>query len=349
MNEVLCEVQSTGLATITLNRPKAINSLTYGMLKEIHQKLKEWETDENVQLVLLQGAGEKGFCAGGDIKSLYEARSSHQAYQHAVAFFEEEYEVDHYIYSYPKPIVACLDGVVMGGGVGLSYGARYRIVTDRTKWAMPEMNIGFFPDVGAAHFLNKAPGYIGRYLALTAEVIPGADTMYIHAADTFIPSDKVTNFIGELERTNWGEVHVDNELLHLIQQYSQEPSPRATLPTYQKEIDECFSHQRVEDIMDALEKQGTEFARKTREQLLSKSPASLKVTLKQLMEGEGASREECFRTDLILAKQFMHHEDFYEGVRSVLVDKDRTPNYIYQSLADVSDELVASFFKPPHS
>lgn len=145
---VLFSVSENGVASITLNRPKALNSLSYDMPQPIGQKLKEWEHDERIALIVLKGAGTKGFCAGGDIKTLYEARSNEAALQHAERFFEEEYEIDTYIYQYKKPIIACLDGIVMGGGVGLTNGAKYRIVTERTKWAMPEMNIGFFPDVG---------------------------------------------------------------------------------------------------------------------------------------------------------------------------------------------------------
>lgn len=177
MTDVLFSTSDNGVATITLNRPKAINSLTYDMLLPIRQKLHEWDRNKDIHLVILKGAGSKGFCAGGDIKTLYQAKESPEALKAAESFFEEEYKTDHSVYQFSKPIVACLDGIVMGGGVGLTYGASLRIVTERTKWAMLEMNIGFFPDVGAAYFLNKAPGYVGRYVALTTKVLTATDVM----------------------------------------------------------------------------------------------------------------------------------------------------------------------------
>ncbi|HDR7795735.1 TPA: enoyl-CoA hydratase/isomerase family protein [Bacillus luti] len=341
---VLFSVSENGVASITLNRPKALNSLSYDMLQPIGQKLKEWEHDERIAIVVLKGAGTKGFCAGGDIKTLYEARSNDIALQHAERFFEEEYEIDTYIYQYNKPIIACLDGIVMGGGVGLTNGAKYRIVTERTKWAMPEMNIGFFPDVGAAYFLNKAPGYTGRYVALTASILKAADVLFIHAADYFMTSDSLPAFLTELEHVNWHAEDVHTRLKAVIQTFTSTPTLESELAASLEEINSHFSSQTIEEIIQSLEKRDSEFALQTKQLLLSKSPISLKVTLKQLLDGEGKSVEECFATDLVLAKNFMRHEDFFEGVRSVVVDKDQTPNYKYKQLSDVSEEDVNRFF-----
>ncbi|MGE6399856.1 enoyl-CoA hydratase/isomerase family protein [Bacillus cereus] len=341
---VLFSVSENGVASITLNRPKALNSLSYDMLQPIGQKLKEWEQDERIELIVLKGAGTKGFCAGGDIKTLYEARSNEVALQHAEQFFEEEYEIDTFIYQYKKPIIACLDGIVMGGGVGLTNGATYRIVTERTKWAMPEMNIGFFPDVGAAYFLNKAPGYTGRYVALTASILKAPDVLYINAADYFVTSDSLPNFLTALENINWQKEDVHTHLKEVIRTFATAPNLDGNLSSLLEEINSHFAFDTIEGIIQSLEKNQSPFAQTTKEQLLSKSPVSLKVTLKQFIDGQEKSVEECFATDLILAKNFMRHEDFFEGVRSVVVDKDQNPNYKYKQLSDVSEEDVNRFF-----
>ncbi|KOS60494.1 enoyl-CoA hydratase/isomerase family protein [Lysinibacillus sp. FJAT-14222] len=344
-NEVLFSVSDGGVAFITLNRPKALNSLSYEMLKPIGEKLKEWQTNDQIHVIVLKGEGEKGFCAGGDIKTLYKARSSQEAFEKAEIFFEEEYKVDMAIYRFPKPIIACLDGIVMGGGVGLTYGASHRIITERTKWAMPEMNIGFFPDVGAAHFLNKAPGFIGRYLALTASVIQAPDVLFANAADSYMDSDKLSEFLARVEQTEWHGLDVNVILNQLLTAYASHPVKNGKLSALQNEIDKHFSKDTVEEILESLEKDPSEFASETKQLLLSKSPSSLKITLKQLTDGKEKTLEECFATDLLLAKKFLRHDDFFEGVRSVVIDKDRNPQYIYKTVVDFTDEDIKKFFQ----
>ncbi|MFJ7979957.1 enoyl-CoA hydratase/isomerase family protein [Lysinibacillus xylanilyticus] len=343
--EVIFSVSDRGVATITLNRPKALHSLSTEMLKPIGEKLKEWQANDQIQLIILRGAGEKGFCAGGDIKTLYQARSSQEAFKNAEIFFEEEYQVDMAIYHYPKPIIACLDGIVMGGGVGLTYGASHRIVTERTKWAMPEMNIGFFPDVGAAYFLNKAPGYIGYYLALTASVIQAADVLFANGADSYMTSDNLHKFLTHIEQTDWHILETSTTLNQLIEEYSSKPLTNGELAGLQNEINQHFSKYTVEEIVKSLENDPSKFAQVTKQLLLSISPSSLKITLKQLSDARNKTLEECFATDLILAKNFLKHEDFYEGVRSVVIDKDRNPQYTYKSLVEFTDENLEKFFQ----
>lgn len=345
MAEVLFSTNDNGVATITLNQPKSINALTYAMLVPISEKLLEWEQDKAVCIVILKGAGSKGFCAGGDIKTLYKARQGQDALQAAEQFFDKEYRTDQLISEFTKPIIACLDGIVMGGGVGLSYGASHRLVTERTKWAMPEMNIGFFPDVGAAYFLNKAPGYTGRYLALTATMLNATDVLYINGAEAFIPSEQLIALLSQAEETNWHTAsNTAKKLQQLIDTFIDQPTVYGKLAPLQPKIDHHFSHNTIEAIIESLETDSSEFAVKTKEILLSKSPVSLKVTLKQLIEGEGKPLTSCLQTDYMLARNFMKHDDFFEGVRSVLIDKDQKPQYTYKRLSDVSQEYVDSFF-----
>ncbi|MFD2210325.1 enoyl-CoA hydratase/isomerase family protein [Virgibacillus halophilus] len=345
MEAVLFLTESNGVATITLNRPKAINSLTHDMLAAIREKLQIWEKDENVQLVILKGAGTKGLCAGGDIKALYEAKENEKKMAEAIAFFDVEYKTDLLMQQFSKPIIASLDGIVMGGGVGLSYGCSHRVVTQRTKWAMPEMNIGFFPDVGAAYFLNRAPGCIGRYLALNATVLRGADVCHINGADYYMNDENLAALLQEISHINWHEENRDNKLHLLFSKYAEEPEIESgKLANLQGDIDRHFKHDTVENIISSLEADDSEFAQQTKLNMLSKSPVSLKVTLTQLIRGEEKSFEACLKTDLILAKNFMEHDDFYEGVRSVLIDKDQQPAYQYRQLADVTETFVDSFF-----
>ncbi|WP_337969675.1 enoyl-CoA hydratase/isomerase family protein [Virgibacillus salexigens] len=345
MEEVLFSTQDNGVAVITLNRPKAINSLNYEMLVPIREKLLEWEQDDRICLVILKGAGAKGFCAGGDIKTLYQAKDNKDGYDKAITFFTEEYLTDQLVTSFSKPILAILDGVVMGGGIGLSYGASHRIVTERSKWAMPEMNIGFFPDVGAAYFLNKAPGYAGRYLALTANVITATDVLYVNGADTAVSSNQLEALEKQVMETNW---HIEQDraakLDLLLDTCHPTSIPDGEIEALQSKIDQHFSYGTVEQIIDSLKSDNSKFASKTKETLLSKSPISLKVTLDQLIKGENKTLEECLETDLVLARNFLKSHDFYEGVRSVVIDKDRNPKYNYQQLSDVSPSVVNSFF-----
>ncbi|MGE7876658.1 enoyl-CoA hydratase/isomerase family protein [Peribacillus muralis] len=343
--EVVFSVNQNGVAIIVLNRPKALNSLSHEMVRAIGEQVMKWKADRNVSIVIIKGAGPKGLCAGGDIKTLYEARSSETAMRKAEDFFEVEYETDMAIHQFPKPIIAYLDGIVMGGGVGLTYGASHRIVTERTKWSMPEMNIGFFPDVGAAYFLNKAPGHSGLYLALTAPVIQAPDVLYMNGADIFMKNEAMQLFNEKVEHTDWSKVKVDEKLNQLIDEYRTQTSHVSKLASFQKEIDQHFAFETVEGILQSLERGGSDFCTKTKEQLLAKSPFSLKITLKQLNDGKNKTLKECFATDLLLAKNFLKHGDFYEGVRSILIDRDQSPDYQYKHVSEVTADMVDDFFK----
>lgn len=340
--EIIFSTSENGIGTILLNRPRALNSLSFEMVIKIREKLIEWATDENVHIVLMKGAGERAFCAGGDIKSLYEAQNSDAQLQKMDDFFATEYKMDLEVANYKKPIIALLDGIVMGGGIGLSYGATIKVVTNQTVWAMPETTIGFFPDVGASYFLNKAPGFIGRYLALTAEQLNATDALYVNVVTHFISNEKLDSFIQQLE-----EIDLDNlNIQTLLKKFTSTPQAEGKLANLQDEIDRHFKHETVESIIQSLENSDTPFANKTREMLLSKSPLSLKVTLKKMIDDEHKSLDDCLASDFILTSHFLRHKDFYEGIRSVVIDKDSQPDYQYKTLSSVSNELVDRFFIP---
>ena len=348
--EIIFSTSENGIGTILLNRPRALNSLSFEMVIKIREKLTQWATDENVHIVLMKGAGDRAFCAGGDIKSLYEAQNSNAQLQKMDDFFATEYKMDLEVANYKKPIIALLDGIVMGGGMGLSYGATIKVVTDQTVWAMPETTIGFFPDVGASYFLNKAPGFIGRYLALTAEQLNAADALYVNVVTHFISNEKLDSFIQQLE-----EIDLDNlNIQTLLEKFASTPQAKGELANLQDEIDSHFRHETdshfrhetVESIIHSLDKSDTPFAHKTKAILLSKSPLSLKVTLKKMIDDTHKSLDECLASDLILTSHFLRHKDFYEGIRSVVIDKDLQPDYQYKTLSSVSKELVDRFFIP---
>lgn len=345
MVEVYSEINKNGVATLTLNNPKALNSITLNMVQLITKELIKWSEDENVKLIIMEGAGDRAFCAGGDIKSLYTANVDDQVKAGAAQFFEEEYELDAYIYEYSKPIIADLSGIVMGGGVGLSYHADYRIVSEKTMWAMPEMSLGFFPDVGAGYFLNKAPGYYGRYLALTGETINGADAMFINGADYLIPFEKVKEILNVIKETNWTEKNIKDKLAAILVSEADESLLESKISQYEDSINQHFSFNTVEEIIASLETDQSDFANETRKRILSKSPVSLKVALQQAVSCENKTLHEALIQDEVLAKNFLEHADFFEGIRSVLIDKDRMPNYQYKTLSDVDEDLVNSFFK----
>src|SRR5699024_4856641 len=246
MENILFHKYDNGVAEITLNQARSINSLTYDMLVKLKESLLTCERDSTIKVVILQGAGEKGFCAGGDMKTLYDAGKKGEAVEQGEQFFTLEYEVDEMVYQFNKPIVACLDGIVMGGGVGVAYGASIRIVTARTKRAMREMHSGLLPDVGAAYFLCKAAGHIGRDLALTSTMIKVKDVIYIGAADHFMKSEQLEKFLDALRAQSFTEKTIEDTLTQLTQQYTSDSPDEDVLKDMQPLVDEHFCYDKVE-------------------------------------------------------------------------------------------------------
>lgn len=341
---VVVEVQNK-VGWITLNRPKVLNSLNGEMVDIIFKALRSFQHDESIALVCIKGAGTKGLCAGGDMKSLYDLKDSNVE-EVALRFFSTEYQMDLLLHFYPKPVLVFMDGIVMGGGVGISAGCSHRIVTERTKWAMPEMNIGFFPDVGASYFLNKMPGHTGRYLALTSKIIKAEDVIYAGLADSYVHSSDWSALEAEILSHDWNTSVADQELSELIKKYQVEVTPKdAHTYEVQEKINHHFGYQTMEEIIDSLRSSDGEWEEETRKTLLEKSPISLKVTLKQLQLGKEKSLVDCYKMEMALSMNFMRNEDFYEGVRAVLVDKDRSPKWKFHTLESVTEKKVLDFFE----
>lgn len=343
--EILFNVRNQ-IGWIMLNRPKAYNAFSGDMGVQMFKKLKEWAEDDRIVAVVVEGAGEKAFCAGGDMRHIYELGPS-DAHSFAEHAYGEEYKMNLLISEYPKPIVMILDGYVMGSGCGISAAADYNIVTEKTKWAMPELNIGYFPDVGASYFLNRAPGFAGHYLALTASIITAGDVIKIQAGDYFMEHEKINDFKVLLEKIVWMPPYVDNQLRMIMKKFMETNHKMLSPALSYEKIDEHFSHDSVEGIISSLQaiQNEDEWARETVEKLSKMPPTSLKVTLKQLKRGEAMDIKACLQMDLDLSMSFMKYHDLYEGVRAVLIDKDRKPVWKPHKLADVSTETVDSYFQ----
>ncbi len=345
---VTSEVKN-GIGWLKINRPEVLNAINTEVVELLTNALEEWQNDASVLFVCLSGAGEKGLCAGGDMRKFYDLEAKNVA-AYAERFFSTEYRLDALIHNYSKPIIAYMNGIVMGGGVGLSVGASHRIVTETTKWAMPEMNIGFFPDVGASFFLNQMPDYIGRYLALTAKIIRANDTMYIGVADYAIQSSEWHIIEEKLLNQAWSQASIHQDLDAFFDSNSTKAVDIAELKAHLEDINHHFKHGTVEEIVASLEVKsadGNEWATLALKTLLTKSPTSLKLTLQQLINGENKSLNECLAMEKNIAIHFMNTPDFYEGVRAVLVDKDGSPNWNPNKLAVLTKADIERYFSNP--
>jgi enoyl-CoA hydratase/carnithine racemase len=336
-----------GVATVTLNRPAALNALTFAMIEGLATWLDAWEHDERVRVIVFRGAGEKAFCAGGDIRSLYERITSgsggHERY------FAIEYALDYRIHRYPKPIVAVMDGIVMGGGMGIAQGAALRIVGDRTRLAMPETRIGIFPDVGGSYFLSRLPGAIGLYLGLAGPTIGAGDAVYCGLADAYLAHDSLGQLDGALEVAA-GSRDARAALRAIAERTACAAPGEPELPGLRAAIDAHFGKPGVAAIVASLEAEDREqfrpWAAKTLAALARNSPTLLRVSHEQIRRGATLSLADCLRMELNLIHGCFEQGDFIEGIRALVVDKDNAPRWKPPLLAQVTDEAVTRFFAP---
>jgi enoyl-CoA hydratase len=325
---------------IRLNRPKALNALTLEMGRGISVALDAFEADPKVALVLLEGAGARGLCAGGDIRGLYD--SARAGGDLGKIFWREEYILNARIASFPKPYVAFMDGIVMGGGVGLSAHSSHRIVTDKTKVGMPEVAVGFFPDVGGSWLLSRAPGELGTYYGLTGITMTGADAVYAHLADVLIASDKWPDLRQALTLAPDG---ADVRAVRAIIDSFASPDVVAPIAAQQPLIDALFGHDSIEEIVTALAHHPSEFAQAALQSILGNSPTGLKLTLKLLrMARHSASLEQCLAREYAAALEIFVNHDFPEGIRAAVIDKDRNPQWIPARIEDVTPDIIARYF-----
>jgi enoyl-CoA hydratase len=304
------------------------------MIHSIHRALDEWERDDQIRAVVIRGAGERGLCAGGDIRAVYEdARSGGSA---SLQFWADEYRLNARIARYRKPYVALMDGLVMGGGVGISAHGSIRIVTERSRVGMPETRIGFVPDIGGTYLLSRAPGRLGRHMALTGNDVSGADAIHCGLADYFVSSTRLTEL---LERLNADDPRA--AVLELA-----EPAPASWLAEQSAWIDACYAAHSVEQVLDKLRSSGDE-ARKVAEEIGTRSPTSVKVAYSALARAANLPTvEAALNQEFRVASHLLKSHDLMEGIRAQIIDKDRNPRWRPATLEEVTDDMVESYFAP---
>ena len=323
------------LGRVTLNRPRALNALTRDMAEAFHARLDAWAEDPGVAAVVAEGAGERAFCAGGDIRALYRAMTT-RGDTLTAEFYRAEYRLNYRIHTFPKPYVALVDGVAMGGGVGLSVHGSHRVLTERTLFAMPETGIGLFPDVGMSHVLAHMPGALGVYLGLTGARLGVADALYIGYGTHYVPSGRLGDLIAALAAE---APAVDAVLARFV----ADPGP-PPLARRRALIDRTFSAPSVIAILDRLVAEDDPWCAEIRALLRSRSPTSLLVTFEAIARGRTLALAETLKMEYRLSQRFCAGHDFREGVRAVVIDKDNAPHWHPPRLEDVSEAMVAAYF-----
>lgn len=322
------------LGLVTLNRPGALNALNRAMCVALHRQLMDWAMDEGVEAVAVEGAGERAFCAGGDVVGLHGfGRAGSSDWE---GFFHDEYRMNQAIAHYPKPYVALVDGISMGGGVGISVHAPYRVATERTLFAMPETGIGLIPDVGGTHALPRFPGEYGTWAGLTGARVKGGDCVAIGYCTHFVPSGQIAALKERL-------AHSHESIGEVLQTFDSDPGP-LSLPALRDGIDYLFAEDQVEDILLKLD-EGDDWAREQAAIIRRMSPTSLKLTLYGLRHGRHATIESCLKLEYRMVSGIKRGHDFYEGVRAQLIDKDRNPRWQPSDLAEV--DLAPYLAAPP--
>ncbi|MFJ2362144.1 enoyl-CoA hydratase/isomerase family protein [Pseudomonas sp. NPDC087697] len=343
-NEVLAEVRNH-IGHLTLNRPAGLNAMTLDMVRSLHQQLDVWSRDPHIHAVVLRGAGEKAFCAGGDIRSLYDSFKSGDTLHED--FFVEEYALDLAIHHYRKPVLALMDGFVLGGGMGLVQGADLRVVTERSRLAMPEVAIGYFPDVGGSYFLPRIPGELGIYLGVSGVQIRAADALYCGLADWYLESARLAELDQRLDSLTWHDTPL-KDLQGLLAKLAVQQLPDAPLQALRPAIDHFFALPDMPSIVEQLRKvtiaDSHDWAITTADLLDSRSPLAMGVTLEMLRRGRQLSLENCFALELHLDRQWFDRGDLIEGVRALLIDKDKSPRWNPPTVQALDARQVASFF-----
>ena len=332
-SDVLFEVKNRA-GVITLNRPKALNALTLGMVRQMHPQLERWAEDDDVHQIIIKAAGDKAFCAGGDIRALYDWGLARN--RNFLDFYREEYLLNTFIKRYPKPYIALINGIDMGGGVGVSIHGSHRVATEKLTFAMPETGIGLFPDVGGTYFLPRLPGELGMFMALTGARLKAPDALYAGLATHYVPSGRLVALEEALSSTD--------DVEEALKGFSAEcdPSPFVEL---QEQIDRHFSKDSVEAIIKSLNKDKSDWAQKQLSIMATKSPTSQKIAYRQVRDGAKASFEGCMKIEWRMVNRIYHGHDFFEGIRAVVVDKDNQPAWKPNALEDVKEEDVNTYFE----
>ncbi len=330
--EVFLEKRGS-LGLITLNRPEALNALTLSMVREIYPQLQAWKKDQNITSIAVTAVGDKAFCAGGDIRALYEWGKSGD--DRATGFYYEEYQLNQLIKSYPKPYISFVNGIVMGGGVGLSVHGSHRVAGENYSFAMPETGIGLFPDVGGSYFLSRLEKNAGMYLALTGSRLNASDAIYLGIAEYYIESKNYEELIIKLSE---GFLPGD-----ILEKYNTDPG-YSNFESNSQIIENLFSGNNLEEIFQKLENDESELSQKLFKTINSKSPTSLKIVFKQITDGAKNDFEECMRMEYRMVERVMADHDFYEGVRALIIEKDNEPKWKPSTINKIKDKDIEKFF-----
>ena len=333
MSDEISFQQLGASGVITLNRPEALNALTLHMVRRMTPQLAAWIGDDTIENIIIEGAGAKGFCAGGDIRALHDWGQAGAA--EATGFYREEYVLNRMIKTCPKPYIALIDGITMGGGVGVSVHGRYRVATQAPVFAMPETGIGLLPDVGGTYFLPRLPGQIGTYLSLTGVRLKAADALYAGIATHFTPAEKLPDLKHALSQG--GDVAAILARFHT-------PLEASSLAALQGDIDALFKADSVVEILVALKADGSPWALEQVQTIETKSPTSAAVALRQMRDGATADFDDCMKMELRAVSRLMSLPDFYEGVRAIILEKDNQPKWSPPQHGDVSAVQVEAIF-----
>jgi len=333
--------QTANAGVITLNRPKTLNAVTYSMIKLLQAQLIEWEHDPSIKQVIIKAAPGRAFSAGGDIRDLYERGIAGNPH---LQFFWDEYRLNAYIKSYPKPYIALIDGIVMGGGVGVSFRGSHRVAGDDISFAMPEVGIGFFPDVGGSYFLPRLPGETGLYLALTGNRIKKDDCLWSGLATHSCPSDELAALENAL---------CECDDVETVLTGYQSDVGKCDLSRRKKDIDQAFSASTLSDILRHLQEisnsgagDRAEWAEKTLNTMRAKSPTSMEVAFRQMREGRALSMQQCMQLEYRIVSRVLSGTEFYEGIRAAIIDKDGTPGWTPNSIEAIDYKMIDNIFAP---
>ncbi|MEN5148005.1 3-hydroxyisobutyryl-CoA hydrolase [Pseudomonas orientalis] len=343
--EILSEVRNH-IGYLTLNRPAGLNAITLDMVRLMTTRLQAWADDPRVYAVVLRGSGDKAFCAGGDIRSLYDSFKAGDTLHED--FFVEEYALDLILHHYPKPVLALMDGFVLGGGMGLVQGADLRVVTERSRLAMPEVAIGYFPDVGGSYFLPRIPGELGIYLGVTGVQIRAADALYCGLADWYLDSTRLAELGQRLDSLQWRDSPL-KDLQGVLAQLAVQQLPDPPLAALRPAIDHFFALPDVPSIVEQLQQvtvaDSHDWGRATADLMQTRSPLAMAVTLQMLRRGRHLRLEQCFALELHLDRQWFARGDLIEGVRALIIDKDKKPQWNPPTVHALDASHVESFFR----
>ncbi|AMK31021.1 enoyl-CoA hydratase/isomerase family protein [Pseudomonas mosselii] len=344
-DQVLAEVRNH-IGHLTLNRPAGLNALTLDMVRSLQRHLDQWAQDPQVHAVMLRGEGPKGFCAGGDIRSLHDSYKAGEKLHED--FFVEEYALDLCIHRYRKPVLVLMDGFTLGGGMGLAQGCDLRIVTERSRLGMPEVGIGYFPDVGGSYFLPRVPGELGIYLGVSGSQVKAADALYCGLADWYVDSEKLAALDDGLDRLTFGANPL-KDLQGLLAKLGTQTLADAPLAQLRPVIDHFFALPDLPSIIEQLRAvtigDSRQWALDTADLLETRSPLAMAVTLELLRRGRHLALEDCFAMELHIDRQWFAHGDIIEGVRALIVDKDKQPRWNPPTLAGLTTQRVDQFFE----